>query len=158
MNEDTLLPDAKNPLIWINPGRVSGAPCFYKSRVPVSSLVENLDGGVSLEDWLDAFPPITREQALAVLEYVRGDGRHLLSQRAGRAVKTNKSDRKHERYRRFGAQTFAEADAELRDYWWSRTPEERMEALEELRIRVYGEEKINARIPRVFGVPEPRRS
>ena len=80
MNEDTLLPDAKNPLIWINPGRVSGAPCFYKSRVPVSSLVENLDGGVSLEEWLDAFPPITREHALAVLEYVRGDGRHLLNQ------------------------------------------------------------------------------
>jgi hypothetical protein len=61
-------------------------------------------------------------------------------------------------YQTFGSQSFAEADAELRDYWWSRTPEERMEALEELRVRVYGEEKINARIPRIFGVPEPRRS
>lgn len=66
---------------------------------------------------------------------------------------------KHERYRTFGAcSSFAEADTELRDYWWSRTPEERMEALEELRIRVYGEEKINARIPRIFGVPERRGS
>ena len=65
----------------------------------------------------------------------------------------------HEAYRTFGAHgSFAEADAELRDYWWSRTPVERMEALEELRIRIYGEETINARIPRVFGVPEPRRS
>ena len=65
--------------------------------------------------------------------------------------------KRKESYRTFGAySSFAEADTELRDYWWSRTPEERMEALEELRVRVYGEEKINARIPRVFGVPEPR--
>jgi CMP-2-keto-3-deoxyoctulosonic acid synthetase len=54
--------------------------------------------------------------------------------------------------------SFAESDAELRAYWQSRTPQERMEALEELRILNYGEEAINARIPRVFGVPKPRRS
>ena len=66
---------------------------------------------------------------------------------------------RHPAYQAFGAyRSFAEADDELRDYWRSRTPEERMEALEELRVRVYGEEKINARIPRVFGVPEPRGS
>ena len=157
MHEDTLLPDAKNSLIWINPARVSGAPCFYKSRVPVCSLVENLDGGVSLEEWLDAFPPITREQALAVLEYVRGDGRHLLNPQVARAAETNKPVRKHENYRSFGSQTFAEADAALREYWWSRTPAERMEALEESRIRNYGEDAINARIPRVFGVSKPRK-
>jgi hypothetical protein len=66
---------------------------------------------------------------------------------------------RHENYRKFGAyKNFAEADAELRAYWQSRTPEERMAALEDLRIANYGEEKINARIPRVFGVLEPRRS
>jgi uncharacterized protein (DUF433 family) len=37
MNQDVLLPDEKNPLIWINPGRMSGAPCFYKTRLPVDS-------------------------------------------------------------------------------------------------------------------------
>ncbi len=68
----------------------------------------------------------------------------------------NQKSIKHPEYQVFGSHTFAEADTELRDYWWSRTPEERMEALEELRIRVYGEESINTRIPRVFGVPEPR--
>ncbi|MBI5802709.1 MAG: hypothetical protein HZA92_18560 [Verrucomicrobia bacterium] len=69
------------------------------------------------------------------------------------------SEKRNQAYRTFGSyRSFAESDAELRAYWWSRTPEERMEALEELRIRVYGEEKINTRIPRVFGVPEPRRS
>jgi hypothetical protein len=70
-----------------------------------------------------------------------------------------KSTARHESYRTFGAyKSFAEADAELRAYWHSRTPQERMEALETLRISNYGEETINARIPRVFGVPEPRRS
>jgi len=45
-----------------------------------------------------------------------------------------KSTAQHESYRKFGAyQSFAEADAELRAYWQSRTPQERMEALEELR-------------------------
>jgi hypothetical protein len=67
--------------------------------------------------------------------------------------------KRHETYRRFGGyNSFAEAEAELRAYWQSRTPEERMEALEALRIANYGEETINARIPRVFGVPESRRS
>jgi CMP-2-keto-3-deoxyoctulosonic acid synthetase len=68
------------------------------------------------------------------------------------------SSGRHISYRTFGSyQSFAEADTELRRYWQSRTPQERMEALEQLRILNYGEETINARIPRVFGVPEPRR-
>ena len=71
MNTDTLLPDEKNPLIWINPGRMSGAPCFYKSRLPIASLFENLEGGVGLDEWLDAFPSVTREQAVAVLEFAQ---------------------------------------------------------------------------------------
>ena len=66
--------------------------------------------------------------------------------------------RRHERFRAFGAYaSFSEADAELRAYWHSRTPQERMEALEELRILNYGQEAIDARIPRIFGTVEPRR-
>lgn len=65
---------------------------------------------------------------------------------------------RHASFRDFGAyKSFAEADAELRAYWLSRTPEERMEALEELRVANYGEEEINTRIPRIFGVLEPRK-
>ena len=68
------------------------------------------------------------------------------------------TSKRHENYRTFGAyKSFAEADAELRVYWRSRTPQERMEALEEVRILNYGEEAINSRIPRIFGVPEPRK-
>ncbi len=70
MNKDVLLPDEKNPLIWINPGRMSGAPCFYKTRLPIDSLFENLEGGVSLDEYIDAFG-LAREQAVAVLEYAK---------------------------------------------------------------------------------------
>ena len=71
MNQDMLLPEKKSPLIWINPGRMSGTPCFYKTRLPINSLFDNLEDGVSLDEWLDAFPDITREQAQAVLEYAK---------------------------------------------------------------------------------------
>jgi hypothetical protein len=67
--------------------------------------------------------------------------------------------KRHEAFRTFGTyKNFAEADAEVRAYWQSRTPQQRMEALEALRIANYGEETINARIPRVFGVLKPHRS
>ena len=71
MSKDILIPNEKNPLIWINPERMSGAPCFYGTRLPVSSLFENLEDGVSIDEWLDTFPSVTREQAIAVLEYAR---------------------------------------------------------------------------------------
>jgi len=56
-------------LITIDPEIMSGAPVFRGTRVPVESLFVNLEGGVSLDEYLDAFPDVKREQALAVLEY-----------------------------------------------------------------------------------------
>jgi hypothetical protein len=75
------------------------------------------------------------------------------------SVPSSENDKvpRHAQFRAFGAyENHAQADEELRAYWHSRTPAERMEALEELRIRIYGEEAINARVQRIFGVPEPR--
>lgn len=68
MNTDVLLPDALHPLIWINPGRMSGAPCFYKTRVPVDALFGNLEDGLSLDEFLECFEGVTRAQAVGVLE------------------------------------------------------------------------------------------
>ena len=69
-----------------------------------------------------------------------------------------RSAKRHDHFRAFGGYAnFAEADAQLRAYWHSRTPQERMEALEELRILNYGQEAIDARIPRIFGILEARR-
>ena len=71
MNKDVLLPNENAPLSWINPGRMSGAPCFYQTRLPVDSLFDNLEDGVNLDEWLEAFPIISRERALAVLEFAK---------------------------------------------------------------------------------------
>lgn len=48
--------------------KVSGYWVFRGSRVPVVALFENLEGGVSVEDFLSWFPGVTRGQVEAVLE------------------------------------------------------------------------------------------
>jgi uncharacterized protein (DUF433 family) len=49
--------------------RVSGAWVFKNSRVPVHALFENLEEGASVNDFLEWFPGVTKEQVLAVLEH-----------------------------------------------------------------------------------------
>jgi uncharacterized protein (DUF433 family) len=49
--------------------KVSGAWVFRGTRVPVTALFENLEGGASIDDCLSWFPGVTREQVRAVLEY-----------------------------------------------------------------------------------------
>jgi uncharacterized protein (DUF433 family) len=56
-------------LIWVDPERLTGAPCFKGTRVPVDGLFTNLESGLSLDEYFDCFPDVTREQAVAVLEY-----------------------------------------------------------------------------------------
>lgn len=53
------------------PGKVSGAWLFKGTRVPVRALFENLEGGATVEEFLEWFPGVTREQADAVLEHAR---------------------------------------------------------------------------------------
>lgn len=52
-----------------DPEKVSGSWVFRGTRVPVVALFENLEGGVSVEDFLSWFPGVTREQVEAVLGY-----------------------------------------------------------------------------------------
>ena len=58
-------------VIWIHPGRVSGAPCFARTRVPIQNLFDYLESGATVEEFLIGFPPITRDQAIKVLELAR---------------------------------------------------------------------------------------
>ena len=53
------------------PDIMSGALCFTGTRVPVKNLFDYLEGGSSLEEFLDDFPSISREKAIAVLEAAR---------------------------------------------------------------------------------------
>ena len=48
---------------------LSGAWRFKKTRVPVKALFENLESGATVDQFLDWFPGVTREQALAVLAF-----------------------------------------------------------------------------------------
>lgn len=51
-----------------HPGKVSGAWVFKGTRVPVRALFENLQGGARVEDFLEWFPGVTRDQVDAVLK------------------------------------------------------------------------------------------
>jgi uncharacterized protein (DUF433 family) len=55
-------------IVWIDSERVSGTPCFYGTRVPVKHLFDYLEGGDSIDDFLEGFDGVTREQVMAVLE------------------------------------------------------------------------------------------
>ena len=54
--------------VWTDPERMSGTPCFRGTRVPVKTLFDYLSGGEPLEEFLDDFPGVKREQALAAIE------------------------------------------------------------------------------------------
>src|SRR5688572_30150743 len=51
------------------PGKVSGAWVFKGTRVPVQALFENLEGGATVDQFLEWFPGVTREQALNILKF-----------------------------------------------------------------------------------------
>jgi uncharacterized protein (DUF433 family) len=51
------------------PGKVGGVWLFKGTRVPVGALFENLEGGARVDDFLEWFPGVTREQVEAVLEH-----------------------------------------------------------------------------------------
>jgi uncharacterized protein (DUF433 family) len=57
--------------ITIDPDVVSGAPVFRGTRVPVDALLGNLEAGLSLDEFLENFPTVSREQALQVLGFSR---------------------------------------------------------------------------------------
>ena len=58
-------------IVWVNPERLSGAPCFTGTRVLIKGLFDHLEAGDSLDLFLDDFPGVTREQAIALLEFSR---------------------------------------------------------------------------------------
>ena len=59
------------PLIHSDPDVLGGTPVFAGTRVPVKTLMDYLEAGDSLDEFLDHFPSVSREQAVAVLELAR---------------------------------------------------------------------------------------
>jgi len=59
---------AKQPLITSTPDILGGTPVFRGTRVPVQTLIEYLEGGQTIDEFLNGFPTVTREQVIAFLE------------------------------------------------------------------------------------------
>ena len=57
------------PSVERDPAKVSGVWVFRGTRVPLSALFENLEGGATVEQFLGWFPGVKREQVEAVLEH-----------------------------------------------------------------------------------------
>jgi uncharacterized protein (DUF433 family) len=55
-------------IISVSPDVMSGTPVFAGTRVPVQTLLDYLKAGESIDDFLDGFPTVDREQVIAFLE------------------------------------------------------------------------------------------
>jgi uncharacterized protein (DUF433 family) len=58
----------KEPIITSTADVMGGAPVFAGTRVPVQILMDYLKGGESVDDFLEGFPTVSREQVIAFLE------------------------------------------------------------------------------------------
>ncbi len=54
-----------------NPGKLGGTWCFKGTRLPVASLFEHLDQGSTIDEFLEWFPSVSREQVHAVLAFTK---------------------------------------------------------------------------------------
>jgi uncharacterized protein (DUF433 family) len=64
-------------LIEVDPEKLGGTPVFFGTRVPIQNLFDCLEGGESLDEFLEQFPTVTREQAQAVINLL---GRKLVGE------------------------------------------------------------------------------
>lgn len=55
-------------MVKVDPEIMSGTPCFDGTRVPIQTLMEYLEGGDSIDEFLEGFPTVSREQVIAFLE------------------------------------------------------------------------------------------
>jgi uncharacterized protein (DUF433 family) len=71
------IPIELREVLDVHPQVVSGAVCFKGTRVPVQALIDTLDGG-DLEEFLDGWPDVTREQAQVVIHWEQNQARRAL--------------------------------------------------------------------------------
>ena len=60
--------ESRNTIIVRDPDILGGAPVFRGTRVPLQALFDPLEGGETIEEFLEGFPGVTREMAIAALE------------------------------------------------------------------------------------------
>ncbi len=62
----------KKKIVVSDPEIMSGTPCFAGTRVPAKTLIDYLEGGDTIDEFLDDFPTVSREMAIAFLEEAKG--------------------------------------------------------------------------------------
>jgi uncharacterized protein (DUF433 family) len=63
-------------IVSTSPDTMGGAPVFTGTRVPIQTLLDYLKAGESIDDFLDGFPTVSKEQVIALLEEA---GKQLVS-------------------------------------------------------------------------------
>jgi uncharacterized protein (DUF433 family) len=79
MNKSVQGGHSMNPgasVVHSDPDILGGTPVFVGTRVPVQALIDYLEGGHSLEEFLDDFPSVSRDLAIAALEQAKA---HLIA-------------------------------------------------------------------------------
>jgi len=61
----------KQPVVSRNPDIMGGTAVFSGTRVPVQTLLDYLEAGESIDEFLTGFPSVTREQVIAFLEQAK---------------------------------------------------------------------------------------
>ena len=77
---DAILNRMKTDVISSNPDILGGIPVFRGTRVPVKNLIDYLEGGHDIQEFLEDFPSVKKEQVIKVLEAAKAD---LLASRKG---------------------------------------------------------------------------
>ena len=58
----------KKKVVSIDPEVMGGTPCFAGTRVPVQTLLDYIEGGDPIDEFLEDFPTVTRQQVIGFLE------------------------------------------------------------------------------------------
>ncbi len=58
-------------LVWIDAERMSGTPCFKGTRVPVQALIDHIKGNSTLDNFLEGFPSVSKQQAVQFIELAK---------------------------------------------------------------------------------------
>ena len=58
-------------LVVSDPEVMGGTPCFSGTRVPIQTFIDYLEGGNTMDEFLDDFPTVSREQAVGFLEQAK---------------------------------------------------------------------------------------
>ena len=68
------------PIVTSNPKVMHGAPCFAGTRVAVRTFFDHLEAGYTIDEFLEQFPTVRREQVVRLLEVLREDAARVAVQ------------------------------------------------------------------------------